>query len=68
VKEVRGNSPNKTDEKDPQDIAGLGCDGLVEILKKTSRGRMGKERAEALYEAAVNSVGVRGARKYSGLR
>lgn len=38
---------------------GLGCEGLEETLKKISRGRLGKERAEALYEVAVNSVGVR---------
>ena len=43
----------------PQDIVGLGREGLEETLKKISRGRLGKERAEALYEAAVNSVGVR---------
>jgi transposase len=43
----------------PQDIVGLGCEGLVEMLKKISRGRMGKDRAGALYEAAVNTVGVK---------
>ena len=43
----------------PQDIAGLGYEGLVETMEKISRGRLGKERGEALYEAAVNSVGVR---------
>ena len=43
----------------PQDIAGLGCEGLEETLKKISRGRLGKDRAEVLYEAAANSVGVR---------
>jgi transposase len=43
----------------PQDIVELGYDRLVERLKKISRGRMGKERAEALYEAAVNTAGVR---------
>lgn len=43
----------------PRDIVGLGCEGLVETLKKISRGRMGKERAEVLYEAAVYTVGVR---------
>jgi len=42
----------------PQDIVELGYERLVETLKKISRGRMGKDRAEALYEAAVNTVGV----------
>ena len=43
----------------PQDIVGLGYEKLEETLKKISRGRLGKDRAEALYEAAVYSVGVR---------
>ena len=43
----------------PQDIVGLGCEGLEETLKKISRGRLGKDRAEVLYEAAANSVGVK---------
>ena len=38
---------------------GLGYEKLVETLKKISRGRMGKERAEVMYEAAVKTVGVR---------
>ena len=43
----------------PQDIVGLGCEGLEATLKKISRGRLGKERAEVLYGAAVTTVGVR---------
>lgn len=43
----------------PQDIVDLGYERLEEALKKTSRGRMGKDRAEALYEGAVSTVGVR---------
>ncbi|MBV6467255.1 MAG: IS110 family transposase ISChy2 [Anaerolineales bacterium] len=43
----------------PQDIVELGYERLEETLKKISRGRMGKDRAEALYEGAVNTVGVR---------
>lgn len=43
----------------PQDIVGLGCEGLEVTLKKISRGRIGKGRAEVLYKAAVNTVGVR---------
>lgn len=43
----------------PQDIVELGYERLVETLKKISRGRMGKDRAEALYEATANTVGVK---------
>lgn len=43
----------------PQDIVELGYERLVERLKKISRGRMGKDRAEALYEAAGITVGVK---------
>lgn len=43
----------------PQDIVGLGCEGLGATLKRISRGRLGKERAEVLYGAAVNTVGVK---------
>lgn len=51
----------------PQDIVGLGCEGLVEMLKKISRGRMGKDRAGALYEAAVNTVGVKEGQRGHGV-
>ena len=43
----------------PRDIVAIGCEPLTEIMKKISRGKLGKARAEALYKAAVNSVGVR---------
>lgn len=43
----------------PQDIVELGCEVLSETMKKISRGRLDKRRAEELYEAAVTSVGVR---------
>jgi len=42
----------------PQDIVEQGIDGLAQILKKVSRGQLGKERAEALYQAAVESIGI----------
>ena len=42
----------------PQDIAEEGIDALTQILKKVSRGRLGKERAEALYHAAAGSMGI----------
>jgi transposase len=43
----------------PQDIVDVGIELLTQILKKVSRGRLGKERAEALYRAAEESVGLR---------
>lgn len=41
------------------DIVGLGVDKLACILKKISRGKLGEKRAKELYEAAMESVGVR---------
>ena len=43
----------------PQDIVELGSEGLAVSMGKISRGRLGKERAEALYEAAGDTIGVR---------
>lgn len=43
----------------PEDIASLGVCELTKILKKVSRGQLGKERAEALYEASLESVGIK---------
>lgn len=43
----------------PEDIVRLGVKSLSEILKKISRGKLGKEGAEALYEAARSSVGIK---------
>lgn len=43
----------------PQDIVEIGSEGLAVNMGKISRGRLGKERAEALYEAAGDTVGVR---------
>lgn len=42
----------------PQDVVDTGVDVLTQILKKVSRGRLGKERAEALYWAAEESIGL----------
>lgn len=42
----------------PGEIVGKGVDGLSEILKKVSRGKLGRDRARALYDAACNSVGI----------
>jgi transposase len=42
----------------PQDMVEQGIDGLTQTLKRVSRGQLGKERAEALYEAATESIGI----------
>jgi transposase len=42
----------------PQSIAENGLEKLTNALKKVSRGKLGKERAEALYGAANVSVGI----------
>lgn len=42
----------------PQDITETGVAALAQILKKVSRGRLRKERAEALYHAAAESMGI----------
>jgi transposase len=42
----------------PHDVVETGVELLTQILKKVSRGRLGKERAEALYHAATESVGI----------
>ncbi|HWR89823.1 MAG TPA: IS110 family transposase, partial [Dissulfurispiraceae bacterium] len=42
----------------PKDIVAYGLDNLTRTLKKMSRGKMGQDRAMALYEAAKTSVGI----------
>ena len=42
----------------PERIVNLGLESLTAILKKVSRGRLGQERANALFEAAQKSVGI----------
>jgi transposase len=42
----------------PERIVGLGLDDLTRVMKKISRGRLGRQRAEQLFEAAKNSVGI----------
>jgi transposase len=42
----------------PQDIVKRGFETLVSILKRVSRGKLGRARAQALYEAAGQSVGL----------
>jgi transposase len=47
----------------PQDITECGVEALSSILKRVSRGKLGKARAQALYEAAAHSVGLQEGRK-----
>lgn len=42
----------------PVDIISCGVDKLTGIIKKISRGQLEKERAQALYESALHSVGI----------
>jgi transposase len=43
----------------PQDIVKCGSETLASILKRVSRGKLRKARAQALYEAAQQSVGLK---------
>jgi len=47
----------------PQDIAACGFETLTSILKRVSRGKLGKVRAQALYDAAAQSVGLQEGRR-----
>jgi transposase len=47
----------------PQDIVKCGVETLSSVLKRVSRGKLGKGRAQALYEAAMHSVGLQEGRK-----
>lgn len=51
-----------------KDIAGCSVSSLSKLLRKASRGRLGKGRAEALIEAANNSVGTYSAAKAMQVR
>ncbi len=42
----------------PADVLGHGLDALIFEFRKVSRGRIGGDRAQSLYEAAKTSVGV----------
>ena len=42
----------------PKDIVALGLDTLTKVLNRISRGRLGSAKAQALFEAASNSVGI----------
>lgn len=42
----------------PQEIAICGLETLTSVLKRVSRGKLGRPRAQALYDAAIGSVGL----------
>jgi transposase len=43
----------------PEEVAALGVEGLAELLRKASRGRFKRDRAEQVLAAAEKSVGCR---------
>ncbi len=47
----------------PQDIVACGSEALTLILKRVSRGKLAKARAQVLYDAAAESVGLREGRR-----
>jgi transposase len=47
----------------PQDMVACGSEALALILKRVSRGKLGKARAQALYDAAAQSVGLQEGRR-----
>jgi transposase len=47
----------------PQDMVACGSEALIRILRQVSRGKLGKERAQALYDAAMQSVGLEEGRR-----
>jgi transposase len=47
----------------PQEMVNVGREVLVSTMKKISCGRLGRSQAEALYKAAVQSVGINEGRK-----
>lgn len=42
-----------------ESLVGLGLESLTKLVHKTSRGKLGRERAKELFRAAQNCVGVR---------
>jgi len=47
----------------PQDIVACGSESLTRILRQVSRGKLGEVRAQALYDAAAQSVGLQEGRR-----
>jgi transposase len=47
----------------PESMIGLGLEGLAMQLKRVSRGKVGREKAEALLRAAEHSIGIKEGRQ-----
>ncbi len=47
----------------PQDVVECGLETLSSVLKRVSRGKLGRARAQALYDAAAQSVGLQEGRR-----
>jgi len=47
----------------PQDIVRCGLEELVSVVRRVSCSRLGRARAQALYEAALHSVGIHEGRR-----
>jgi transposase len=47
----------------PQDMVACGPEALTRILRQVSRGKLGKVRAQALYDVAAQSVGLEEGRR-----
>ena len=47
----------------PESVVSLGLESLKKLIRKTSRGRLGPQRAEELFHAAQGCVGVREGKK-----
>jgi len=47
----------------PQDIVACGFEALTLILKRVSRGKLGRVQSQALYDAAAQSVGLQEGRR-----
>ncbi len=43
---------------DPQSIVELGLEDLTQAIRKISRGKLGRQRAEQLYQAARGGIGI----------
>jgi len=47
----------------PESVVSLGLESLKKLIRKTSRGKLGRQRAEELFHAAQSCVGVREGKK-----
>lgn len=43
---------------DPESIASIGIENLNDIIRQVSRGKLGRDRVEKLYNAAKQSIGI----------